>query len=221
MSGQMVSRIVLSLTEAITMTRCPLLLYLTLPPLPAGISHEAFELYEAELRHPTGILRSLVVPPGYWEGFGLNGVAIADGCGWSFRIEGGTGLPVDQFWNMSVNCGYLCLTVLTLDASYATLAQLAVLLLLVRQMESTRTPSTLNKVSLWTIGCMGMADSWLFSAHVIIGIMSDNKTSLPLLVTAFLCLMTAVVFAPVRNDTGLADNSDMLFSFTVSKRRSE
>jgi hypothetical protein len=95
-----------------------------------------------------------------------------------------------------------------------------VLLLLVRQMESTRTPSTLNKVSLWTIGCMGMADSWLFSAHVIIGIMSDNKTSLPLLVTAFLCLMTAVVFAPVSNDIGLADDSDMLFSFTVSKHRS-
>ena len=72
-----------------------------------------------------------------------------------------------------------------------------VLILLVRQMESTRTPSTLAKVSLGAVTIMFVADSWIFSAHAVIGIMSDNKTSLPLLVPAFLFLCSAVVFGPV------------------------
>ena len=83
------------------------------------------------------------------------------------------------------------------DAAYATLSQLIILVLLVRQMESTRTPSSLAKVSLWTIVIMGLSDSWIFSLHVVQGIMSDNKTSLPMLVPGFMCLCTAIVFGPV------------------------
>lgn len=44
---------------------------------------------------------------------------------------------------------------------------------------------------------MGIADSWIFSAHVVVGVMSDNRTSLPMLVPGFLCLCTAIVFGPV------------------------
>ena len=44
---------------------------------------------------------------------------------------------------------------------------------------------------------MGVMDSWIFSAHVVVGIMSDNRTSLPLLVPGFLCLCSAIVFGPV------------------------
>jgi hypothetical protein len=88
-----------------------------------------------------------------------------------------------------------------LDAAMATASQLLVLVLLVRQMESTRTPSTLAKVSLWTIAMMFIADSWIFSAHAVIGIMSDNRTSMPMLVPAFLFLCSAVVFGPVSETT--------------------
>lgn len=72
------------------------------------------------------------------------------------------------------------------------------LVVLVRQMDFTRTPSTLAKVSLWSIVLMGIADSWLFSAHVVVGIMSENRASVPMLVPGFLCLCTAIVFGPVR-----------------------
>lgn len=44
---------------------------------------------------------------------------------------------------------------------------------------------------------MGIADSWTFSAHVVLGLMSDRRTSLPMLVPGFLCLCTAIVFGPV------------------------
>lgn len=72
-----------------------------------------------------------------------------------------------------------------------------VLVLLVRQMEATRTPSTLAKVSLWTIVILGVTDSWIFSAHLVIGVMTDNKTGLPMLVPGFCALCTAIVFGPV------------------------
>ena len=68
---------------------------------------------------------------------------------------------------------------------------------MIRQMEATRTPSTLAKVSLWTIIMMAILDSWVFSSHVIVGIMTDTKASLPLIVPGFLCLCSAVLFGPV------------------------
>jgi hypothetical protein len=64
-------------------------------------------------------------------------------------------------------------------------------------METTRTPSVLSKVSVWTVVMMGVSDSWIFSAHVVMGILSDNKTSIALLVPGFLGLCSAVVFGPV------------------------
>lgn len=72
-------------------------------------------------------------------------------------------------------------------------------------MEVTRTPSTLAKVSLWTIVGIGVSDAWIFSAHLAVGIMSNNKTSLPLIVPGFFALCTAIVFAPVGVLVFLAD----------------
>lgn len=87
-----------------TETTCPLLVYLTVPPLPPGVSADAVALYENELQHPSGIATSLEKPPGYWEGLGLGGVVVVDECGWAFGIEGGTGVMIDDFWRKSVNC---------------------------------------------------------------------------------------------------------------------
>ncbi|WRT70497.1 uncharacterized protein IL334_007495 [Kwoniella shivajii] len=168
------------------LTTCPLLIHLTLPPIPSTISKQELDFYNSEIQFPTGIKASLPIPPAYWQvGKGLGGVIIADQCGWIMGIEGGKGIGIDDFWDRSVSY-----------AAFATLSQLLVLLLLVRQMERTRTPSTLAKVSLYTIIIMSITDSWVFSAHVVVGIMSDNKSSLPMLVPGFMCLCTAVVFGP-------------------------
>lgn len=181
-----------------TETKCRLLAHLTLPPLPPGTTQEEIELFEAEQRDPTGIRISLPRPPGYWEGTGLGGVLVADQCGYAFGLEGGSGVRIDDFWQRSVNCGFVVtICADSSDAAYATASQLLVLILLVRLMEQTRTPSSLTKVSMWTIVIMGISDSWIFSAHVVVGIMSDNRTSLPMLVPGFLCLCTAVIFGPV------------------------
>ena len=65
-------------------------------------------------------------------------------------------------------------------------------------MELTRTPSALAKVSVFTIGMPCIMDSWLFSAHLVFGLVSDSKASLPLLVPGFLGLLSSIVFGPVR-----------------------
>lgn len=87
-----------------TVTSCPLLVHLTLPPLPPGTTREELELYDAEVRDPTGLRLSLPSPPNYWDGIGLGGVIIADQCGWAFGLEGGKGTRIEEFWNQSINC---------------------------------------------------------------------------------------------------------------------
>jgi hypothetical protein len=79
-------------------------MHFALPPLPPGVSPAAMELYEGEMREPTGIKVSLPAPPNYWEGVGLGGVLVADQCGWAFGLEGGKGVTIDGFWARSLNC---------------------------------------------------------------------------------------------------------------------
>lgn len=50
------------------------------------------------------------------------------------------------------------------DAVYASVANLIILFLFVWEMEATRTPSALAKISFWSIVLMVGADAWLFSA---------------------------------------------------------
>lgn len=72
---------------------------------------------------------------------------------------------------------------------------------------------------------MGITDSWIFSAHVVVGIMSDNRTSLPMLVPGFLCLCSAIVFGPVSvlldGEGHELTHSDMPYCYTASKRLNE
>lgn len=72
-----------------------------------------------------------------------------------------------------------------------------ILILTVDQMESARSPSAQAKISLWTIIMMVTMDSWLFSAHTVIGVLSDNQSTLPMLVPGFLSLVTSIIFGPV------------------------
>ncbi|WOO79767.1 DSC E3 ubiquitin ligase complex subunit 1 [Vanrija pseudolonga] len=164
-------------------TRCPLVIQVSLPPLPAGVHPADVAAYESELSSPTGILTSLVRPPRYWEGKGLGGVAVSTECALAIGFDNGRGVPIDDFWRRSVNY-----------AAYATVTQLVILVLLVRQMEATRTPSTLAKVSLWSIVIILLSDAWMFSAHAAIGLVSDNKASLPMLVPGFFGFCTVFVF---------------------------
>ena len=88
-----------------TKTTCPLLIHLSIPPLPLGLSKEAYDTYEDELEHPTGILASLKRPLAYWQAQpGLAGIAVADGCGVVIGFDRGKGVESADFWNARVHC---------------------------------------------------------------------------------------------------------------------
>ncbi|OXG23479.1 ligase [Cryptococcus neoformans Tu401-1] len=174
-------------------TTCPLLIHLTLPPIPSSSLSAEIQAYHAEISNPTGLLASMKRPPGYSQlPPGLGGVVVADGCGWALGVDGGEGLEVDDFWRREVS--YSVLTALT---------QLLLLYLLVNQMELTRTPSTLSKVSIWTIALMAVIDSYVFSLNVILGVMNvghggsdGNGGGMGVWVGGFAAFAGAVIFGP-------------------------
>lgn len=109
----------------------------------------------------------------------------------------GAACPLTTFGGAASTVSLCSTSSLTPDAAYATVTQLVILVLLVRQMEATRTPSTLAKVSLWSIVIILLSDAWMFSAHAAIGLVSDNKASLPMLVPGFFGFCTVFVFGVV------------------------
>lgn len=85
-------------------TNCPLLIHLSLPPLPADVDLKDVKRYDEELRNPSGLRTSLRRPPSYWQQGGLGGVMIADQCGFAIGLEGGTGMKLEDFWRKTCNC---------------------------------------------------------------------------------------------------------------------
>lgn len=90
------------------------------------------------------------------------------------------------------------------DSVMIALTQLLLLYLLVHQMELTRTPSTLSKISIWTIALMAIIDSYVFSLNVILGVVDvghggpDGRGGgLGVWVGGFAAFAGAVIFGPV------------------------
>lgn len=90
------------------------------------------------------------------------------------------------------------------DSVMIALTQLLLLYLLVHQMELTRTPSTLSKISIWTIALMAIIDSYVFSLNMILGVVDvghggpDGRGGgLGVWVGGFAAFAGAVIFGPV------------------------
>ncbi|KAL7413322.1 hypothetical protein BDY24DRAFT_441567 [Mrakia frigida] len=160
-------------------TTCPLQIVLRLAPLPHHITLEDVSLAEAELLYPTGL------PVKTWE------VKLEQAAWWSWEcglagvLEGGEGIRSNTFWKMSTDYSFLSL-----------LASFTTVVLLVRQMERTRTPSQLSKVALPTIAMQIVLDGWSFAAHLLVGIVIDNESSLALIAPGFVSGIGFAMFGP-------------------------
>lgn len=85
-------------------TTCPLLIYMSLPPLPPGLDPKDVDAYNEELAHPSGLLWSLPKPPQYWQKNAFGIVAIADQCGIALGVDNGRGVGIDDFLRKTINC---------------------------------------------------------------------------------------------------------------------
>lgn len=86
-------------------TTCPLLVYMSVPPLPPGVDPKDVEAYHKELAQPSGLLWSLPKPPQYWQNNAFGIVAIADQCGVALGVDHGRGVGIGDFNRKTINCG--------------------------------------------------------------------------------------------------------------------
>lgn len=84
------------------------------------------------------------------------------------------------------------------DSFLSLLAAFTTVGLLVGQMERSRTPSQLSKVALGTIVMQVILDGWLLVAHLMVGIVIDNHSSLSLIAPGFVSGIGFLMFGPVR-----------------------
>ncbi|KAJ7898423.1 hypothetical protein B0H13DRAFT_2031847 [Mycena leptocephala] len=81
---------------------------------------------------------------------------------------------------------------LTTYAGMAAITYLVMLVLLSRQMQRSRTPSGLSRISFWTFFVQATVDSLSFAGHTVFALVADGKPSLSLIAPAFLaCVLFA------------------------------
>ncbi|EJU04890.1 hypothetical protein DACRYDRAFT_114212 [Dacryopinax primogenitus] len=156
-------------------TSCPLALYLRLAPSALPL-HAMLDL-ERESRDPTG--------ENTYRTQAIKGKAalVSWKCGVVVVLDDLGGLKADRFWRKA-----------TTYASLASIVYLTLLILLVRQMESTRTPASISKLSRWSFAIQAVGDAYSFVCHLTIGIVSDNRASLSLIAPGFLAATLFLVF---------------------------
>ena len=76
------------------------------------------------------------------------------------------------------------------DAGTAAITYLILLILLSRQMERSRTPSGISRVSRWSFLAQSTVDSVSFAGHITFAILAEGRPSLSLIAPAFLaCIL--------------------------------
>lgn len=78
------------------------------------------------------------------------------------------------------------------DAGFAAIAYLTLLVLLSRQMDRSRTPAGISRVTRWSFLTQSIVDSVSFAGHITFAILADGRPSLSLVAPAFLACVLFV-----------------------------
>ncbi|KDQ50442.1 hypothetical protein JAAARDRAFT_142065 [Jaapia argillacea MUCL 33604] len=135
----------------------------------------ALEYLEEEILNPTGV--TTIKPPKIEFG---NIVLVSVGCGIGWEVKG-EGVR-SRVWFRKV----------TTYAASTALIYLTLLLLLSRQMDRSRTPSALGKLSRWGFLVGSLVDAVVFAGHITFAIVAEGQPSLSLVAPAFLACMLFV-----------------------------
>lgn len=143
---------------------CQFVLYAQVHP--SNISAEAMHELEEEVLHPTGIT-TVHRPP-----LNLDVAVISPECGILIEAKDANGMRSRIFFRKVTSCAsrlqfyppsstdfYVCL----LDAGFAAVVYLVMLLLLSQQMSESRSPAALSRISRWSFIAQALADSIAFA----------------------------------------------------------
>ncbi|RPB29737.1 hypothetical protein L211DRAFT_800222 [Terfezia boudieri ATCC MYA-4762] len=143
---------------------------------PTPITPSILRLVERELRHPTGI----PVPPA--PPILLDGVVYSPNCGFVLSTKSATGVKIEQFHSRVKNFALSAAAVVAVQTW-----------LLIRQMNESSTPSTVSRVSFWSIAMMAIVDGYMAGAFILVSVMVESSY-LALVTAAFLSFVLVVVF---------------------------
>ncbi|KAK9343396.1 hypothetical protein V1522DRAFT_356663 [Lipomyces starkeyi] len=153
---------------------CEFIVYLQIHS--SALSPQELSIIESELRFPKGqphedipkvILSSLIYSPN---------------CGLALESRSVAGEKIERYWIRASNA-----------AQIGTLLTLIQIWLLIRQMNDTNTPSTVSKLSFWTVGMMALVDGYLCMGYLSAAIFIES-TFLPFMTVAFLSFLLVSVF---------------------------
>ncbi|RPA85797.1 hypothetical protein BJ508DRAFT_322394 [Ascobolus immersus RN42] len=137
---------------------------------------EEIALIESELRHRTGVpTRS--VPP-----IEVSGVIYSPTCGYVVTVGKAKGLKEEVYFN------HVSLFALLVGA--CVFWQIWGL---IGQMKESSTPSTVSRVSIWSIGGLSLLDGYLACAFLGVGIVIESAF-LPIMTAGFLTFIGSMVF---------------------------
>ncbi|EFP93894.2 uncharacterized protein PGTG_19922 [Puccinia graminis f. sp. tritici CRL 75-36-700-3] len=141
--------------------------------------------YERSLVEPTGA--SLTVPlPGHPI---LQTLMVSPNCGLVLESREMSVLLSPSFWFKTRNYGWVAGLVLGLQCW-----------LLVWQMDSSQSPSSLSRMSYFSLVAQIIMDAWTFSSHLTLAVATNNSSTETLLVPAFFACLNAILFG-MRYDT--------------------
>ncbi|KAF7430683.1 hypothetical protein PC9H_006392 [Pleurotus ostreatus] len=137
--------------------------------VPSKVPQYLMTELEEEIQKPTGA--STVEPPR----IAVDALFLSKDCGILYEIHEAEGLRSRTFFRK-----------VTTYAATAGIVYLILLFLLIRQMEISRTPSGIARVSRWTLLFQATMDSLSFAGHITFAILFDGRASLSLVAPAFL-----------------------------------
>ncbi|KAG9126575.1 hypothetical protein FRC07_002915, partial [Ceratobasidium sp. 392] len=158
-----------------SITTCSFQLYAHIKP--SNFSTYLMQELESETENPTGI-RTVKRPT-----LQLDGLILSPDCAVALTFNEAIGMQATIFWHKS-----------TLYSFVASICYFIILKLLVRQMEMSRTPSSIAKISRWTFALQAIADAYSFVGHVTVGIVSESRSSLSIIAPGFLAATLFLVF---------------------------
>lgn len=171
---------------------CPFVVQAQLYPVP--IPQSLMQDLEEETQRPTG--RWTVHPSPKMQ---LKGVLVSKECGVLYEIVNSDGLTSHSFFRKVTTCMHVTSTYFFVssslsltDAGLATISYLILLALLSRQMNSSRTPAGISRVSRWSFLTQSLVDAVSFAGHITFAILADGRPSLSLVAPAFLACVLFV-----------------------------
>ncbi|KAL1915128.1 uncharacterized protein VTP21DRAFT_7609 [Calcarisporiella thermophila] len=157
-------------------TECDFYFVMQLHPVPEGITREQMIELEKEMQDPQGI-STIRAPP-----LEATFYQYSKNCSLVLSGRDAFGMKLEKFYAKGVNY-----------AAMASILSLVQIFLLIHQMEYTPTPSSVSKVSYWTIAMQALMDAYLCLLHLTTGVVI-NSVFIPFSSASFFTFVLASIF---------------------------